>query len=414
MNEHGSLIPKVWLLTNAPSPYQMDLLGAIERTGRVELSVRFMRGGKGKEGDAAIASLQNGCRLASIGLSRLRDEFRIHPQALHEVRSGKYDVCVLSGLYTSLTFQLCFRELVKHRHPGHTACLLWLEQPWPEEYRPVWATRWTVRIPWLSRLRRSVLKGMIAKCDGLLCIGTAARRTYEKLGAVSERTRLLPYCCDIGRFHESRDRAATDAGSAAAISIGLSGKFVFLFSGSLIIRKGADVLIEAFNRLGKEKPETVLLLLGEGRERELCESRINPDIRDLVHFLGHRQQAELPGLFALADAFVFPSRQDGWGVVVNEACAAGLPVIATESTGAAVDLVRDGWNGFVVPRDDSRCFYEKMAFLVEHQDQARVMGKRSLEIIQQWSPEAGADIFCKTVEEYAASARRSGHRERIG
>jgi len=101
-------------------------------------------------------------------------------------------------------------------------------------------------------------------------------------------------------------------------------------------------------------------------------------------------------------------------VVVNEACAAGLPVIATESTGAAVDLVRDGWNGFVVPRDDSRCFYEKMAFLVEHQDQARVMGKRSLEIIQQWSPEAGADIFCKTVEEYAASARRSGHRERIG
>ena len=89
-----------------------------------------------------------------------------------------------------------------------------------------------------------------------------------------------------------------------------------------------------------------LVIAGEGAARADL-SRVAKDIEPgQVQFPGFVQREELSSYYALADAFVFPSHTDPWGLVVNEAMACGLPVISSDAAGCTADLVKDGCNGW--------------------------------------------------------------------
>ena len=124
-----------------------------------------------------------------------------------------------------------------------------------------------------------------------------------------------------------------------------------------------------------------------------------------MHFTGRLKQQDLPAHFGAADVFVFPSRHDGWGVVVNEACAAGLPVIASRQTGAAHDLVRDGENGFVLDCEDVDGFAGRMQFFLGRPELVRQFGQRSRELVRPFSAEAGAQTFVSHVSEMISAVR---------
>jgi glycosyltransferase involved in cell wall biosynthesis len=266
---------------------------------------------------------------------------------------------------------------------------MWLERPWPGEYRPAWAQTASARSPFARAIRRRILRTLLRAAPSVFCIGSAAIDAYRELGAKPERMKLLPYFCDGGRF---RNAAATDI-QAVRERFGLAGKKVFLFSGQLIERKGADVLIDAFNRAAANRSDLALLVLGDGPMRQALESKAKAG----VHFAGHVAQSELPAFFRAADVFVFPSRHDGWGVVLNEACAAGLPIVTTSAVGAAHDLVKDGWNGFVVPRDDAAAVAEHMLSFADRPGVLAEFGKHSLEMAERFSLQRGVEMFVECV-----------------
>jgi glycosyltransferase involved in cell wall biosynthesis len=81
---------------------------------------------------------------------------------------------------------------------------------------------------------------------------------------------------------------------------------------------------------------------------------------DRVEFLGFRDWNDLPSGYAAADLLCVPSRYDGWGLVVPEGLAAGLPVISTHQTGAAVEFVNPGHNGWLIPEDHEEALYRAM------------------------------------------------------
>jgi glycosyltransferase involved in cell wall biosynthesis len=146
----------------------------------------------------------------------------------------------------------------------------------------------------------------------------------------------LPYFSDLKRFkaidrEEKRER-------------------VFLFSGSLIVRKGVDLLASAFVRLVREVPNVRLRIVGDGELRQSMKQKLAA-VSERVEFAGFRDWHELPGEYAAADVLCVPSRYDGWGLVVPQGLAAGLPVIATDRMGAALEFVRRGRNGWLVGRD---------------------------------------------------------------
>jgi glycosyltransferase involved in cell wall biosynthesis len=98
----------------------------------------------------------------------------------------------------------------------------------------------------------------------------------------------------------------------------------------------------------------------------------------------------LPDWFSIADVFVFPSRHDGWAVVINEACAAGLPIIVSTQTGAAHDLVEEGVNGFLLNCEEIDRWAERMAWCLEHRDRLASMGEASRRMVEPFSNVAGA------------------------
>jgi glycosyltransferase involved in cell wall biosynthesis len=88
---------------------------------------------------------------------------------------------------------------------------------------------------------------------------------------------------------------------------------------------------------------------------------------------------------------VLPTHTDTWGLVVNEAMACGLPIIVSSVAGCSVDLVEDGWNGYVVPPQDSEKLREAIDSLLRRAELKQQMSARSLERIRNYSPEACAD-----------------------
>jgi glycosyltransferase involved in cell wall biosynthesis len=111
----------------------------------------------------------------------------------------------------------------------------------------------------------------------------------------------------------------------------------------------------------------------------------------VVCFPGFAQREDLAGLYALAEALVLPTHSDPWGLVVNEAMACGLPIIVSNVAGCSVDLVEDGWNGYVVPPRDSEKLRVAIDSLIREPDLKAWMSVRSLERIRNYSPEACAD-----------------------
>src|ERR1051325_5103774 len=103
-----------------------------------------------------------------------------------------------------------------------------------------------------------------------------------------------------------------------------------LFVGQLVRRKGVDLLLDALAPLWAEYPTLRLTLIGEGDERAALESQAAASgFRDRVTFAGARPADEVRTRLMAADLLVLPSRWDGWGMVVNEALAAGVPAIVS-------------------------------------------------------------------------------------
>jgi glycosyltransferase involved in cell wall biosynthesis len=108
----------------------------------------------------------------------------------------------------------------------------------------------------------------------------------------------------------------------------------------------------------------------------------------------------LPVYFAEANVFVLPSLHDGWGVVVNQAVSAGMAIIASDTVGAAVDLVSENANGLIFPNQNEEALTTAMRFFAEHSESICRFGQASRALGPDLCPEQGADRwyrFCQAI-----------------
>ena len=392
MNSQASSALKVWLLTNAPSPYQMEFLEALATQSDLELAVRFMRTDfRGQKVDISTYKFDADC-MAAIGVSSDRDELRLHPTALRECWVGSSDVYVLSGLYTSPTFLACALCLALRRR----RYVLWLERPSIRNGRSPFLKR-LVRWP-LACIRSVVLRAVFAGAGRVICIGSLAVEQYKRL-TLAAKLRMVPYCSNTARFENPN----ADEIQRIESVWHLTGKFVFLYSGQLIVRKGVDTLLAAYKIVAEKRPDTALVLLGDGPLRSKLAEVAKTITSGVVVFGGHQPQELLPACFACGSVFVFPSRHDGWGVVINEAAASGLPIIASKQTGATHDLVMEGENGFQCDAENVAQFAERMIEMIDRQHELPSFASRSRELAARCSTEQGASDFAKILRDLVQS-----------
>ncbi len=380
---HETAITSVWVLTNAPSPYQVELFNAVAARAEMRLEVGFLRDTPNPGPERRFP--HQVCR-TWLALTK-GDELRLHGHPIREAAFGNYDLYILSGLYTSVTFLMCAGIL----HCRGRKWAIWWERPRTPASSSL-KRSWPVR--WLHGIKDSIRLWLLRSADLVIGIGSAAVREYEALGVPASRLKSLPYCCDVSRFaavsSAARDRVRRE--------LGWPDHLVFLFSGQLIPRKGVDVLLRSFIPLAENYADVALLLLGDGSDRQALETLVPESLKTRIRFLGHLPQGQLPEHFAAADVFAFSSRHDGWAVVLNEACGAGLPIIATHQTGAAHDLVVEGENGFRVEADDALALTAAMQWCATHRDQLPAMGRRSRELVEPFSAVQGAQTLVEHVQ----------------
>lgn len=178
--------------------------------------------------------------------------------------------------------------------------------------------------------------------------------------------------------------------------VGADKKYDILFSGQFIERKMPLFFAQVAALLKSKKPDLRVLLLGDGPDREAFLRALQEGGVDF-HRAGYVSQAELPAYYASARVFLFPTRMDPWGVVANEACAAGIPVVTCGNAGAADELVISGYNGFVLQLDaDIWC--EHAWNLLRDKALWETFSRNALEKVQEFNYDAAAEGIMKAVE----------------
>jgi glycosyltransferase involved in cell wall biosynthesis len=229
--------------------------------------------------------------------------------------------------------------------------------------------------------KRAVVGWVVRRCAGVLPCGTLGRDYFVKYGADPARIFFVPYEPDYDLIRnlpaESIDRTRDRFGLGP-------GRRRLVYSGRLVPVKRVDLLIDAFVAIADRRPEWDLLIVGDGPLRAGLEARVPAPIRHRVIWTGFvGEQADVGALYRLGDVLVLPSDYEPWALVVNEAAAAGLAVVASDSVGAAAELVRDGVNGRTFPRGDLPAL---TAALLEVTDPAAIDGRRaaSAAVLDDW------------------------------
>ncbi len=357
---------KVFVLTDSPSPYQVELFNEIEARGECTLEVAYLRN---RDPDRLWKS--SALRHTSIELERdgpRNDPNNGMPRARESM--GRADLVVFN-YYRHADAE----RLIEERAARDTPWCFWGERP--GFHQRAWAGR-LLRKWKLSKLHESPVP--------IWGIGKFAVEGYREEFGNGRAYCNLPYFSDLKRFNNSTEKArASDR--------------VFLFSGSLISRKGADLLARAFVRLAREVPNVRLRIVGEGELRESLVQTLGP-VSERVEFAGFRDWDELPAEYARADVLCVPSRYDGWGLVVPEGLASGLPVIATDRMGAALEFLETGRNGWLIPAGDEDAVLKAMreaALLAE--DELNRLCREARESVSAHTLQHGADRFVSFAHE---------------
>lgn len=165
---------------------------------------------------------------------------------------------------------------------------------------------------------------------------------------------------------------------------------VFIFVGRLESFKGIETLLMAFDSICDEGL-SYLLIVGDGSLRGEVEQAQESNGR--IRYLGWQDTNGVRGAMASADVAVVPSSFEPWGLVVNEAMAAGLPVIASDRVGAVEDLVSDNENGLIIPADSPGALAEAMRLLARDTELRHQMARASHRRIDRWRLEDEARIM---------------------
>lgn len=198
--------------------------------------------------------------------------------------------------------------------------------------------------------KRLVLPRILRELSGVLCCGRLGREYFRRYGVPDDRIWYTPYEPDYRLMTAVAD--ADIAGTYQRFGLPRDRRHL-MYCGRLVAVKRVDLLIDAFAALAAERTDWDLLLVGDGPLREALCGRLPAAVRPRVRWAGFvDDQTAIARLMCGADAFVLPSDYEPWGVVINEAVAAGLAVVASDAVGAAAELVRDGVNGRIFPRGD--------------------------------------------------------------
>lgn len=245
----------------------------------------------------------------------------------------------------------------------------------------------TLRTPrpgWWRAVKWFAFRAFIPRFDAYLVVGQRAHDYVRHYGADPARCFHAPHAVDNTFFAQGADACRQDRARIRREFGVPEDAFVCLFAGRFVDMKRPGVFVEATASVAARSPTCVGLMVGDGPLRARLEADVQR--RQLpVAFTGFLNQTDMPRAYAAADLFVLPSdARETWGLVVNEAMAAGLPVVVSDEAGCAPDLVVPGVTGEIVTGGSAEGFATAIARFADAPAVTARAGAAARRHIAQW------------------------------
>lgn len=245
-----------------------------------------------------------------------------------------------------------------------------------------------------NKVKEFVKSLIIRQFDGFFNFGTLSKDYLLSLGGKLEQMLVNRNCVDNVALKKVYDNSIVHR-KAVQQKLGLAPKN-FIFVGRLIEFKNLFRFLEAFHiAQQKSNLDWGVIILGDGELKTNLQHLISEKNIPKVSFQQGVSWQQVPQYLSLSDVLVLPSYSEPWGLVVNEAMACGLPVLVSEKCGCAIDLVKNGENGFTFQPENLNEFTEKLLqFMHMSEVNLKNMGVISEQIIQEYSPEnVGREMY---------------------
>ena len=306
---------------------------------------------------------------------------RVNPAILSEISKSKYDAILTQG-YDNLSCWLAF----------FAAKLAGIKVIWRGE-STLKGDENSASLK--KRLKKIILTRLFKVCNAVMysCTGN---KGYLKFYGVPE-SKLFPIPCAVDNDYFRKERKKY-LGKVKDIRRDLGIKeddFVILFSARFTTRKRPLDLLKAIRKI--EHDNILVLFVGDGLERKNMEKYVR-DHRITALFTGFQNQSEISKYYSVSDMAIVVSDYDPSPKAMNEAMNFELPTIVTNVVGTAYDLVVDGENGFVVKVADVDTIAKRIEYLNKNRTEAKMMGKKSWEIVKNWNFQEDAICIEKAVQ----------------
>jgi 1,2-diacylglycerol 3-alpha-glucosyltransferase len=377
------------ILTEIISPYRIPLFNGLAKDPNVDLHVIF------------LAETDPNLRQWRV----YKEEIRFSHQVLPSWRKrwNNFSVLLNRGVGRALTAALPEAILCG----GYNYMASWQALFWARS-RTVPFLLWSESN--LQDRRRGLapvefLKAeFLRRCDGFVVPGRSAG-DYLRVHKIREELIFVaPNAVDNALFSNAAATVRQNA-SAKRSELGIPRRY-FLFVGRLVREKGVFELLAAYARLGDQlRQEVGLVFVGDGACRSQLEAQAGSISPGMIRFTGFAQREQLGAYYSLADMLILPTHSDPWGLVVNEAMACGLPIVLSWVAGCAADLVRESWNGLLVPPRNVPALAAAMESLASQPRYCAMMGANSAQHISNYSTEE----WCLAIARAVGAVTRGAH-----
>ncbi len=362
---------KVLYMTTVPAPYKCALF---EELGKLcDLTVTFELDHVSYRDDSWMVSEFKNYKAIFLKGKVVKDKL-ISGGAKTIIRKGQFDIIII-GVYSTITQMLTQQWLIKKHIPYFLSSDGGLIK---NEKR------------WLKALKMH----FVSNASAWLSTGDITSKYLSYYGARLENTYVYPFS-SISAANVINEPVSEQDKKVLKQKLNIKEKFMFLAVGQFIRRKGYDILMKAIAEINGD---VGVYIVGGKATDEYTELK-NKLALNNVHFLDFMDHTRLAEYYKAADVFVHPTREDIWGLVINEAMAYGLPVITTDKCVAGIEMVKED-NGDIVPTENiSELKTSLQKWVDEEKEKRKKASIVSLRTAREYTIERSAkthiDIFNK-------------------
>ena len=358
----------VAIITNIPAPYRVDFFDFLQKNYKdYQFTIIYSSKNEDNRSWKIDESKMNNCvflNSQTIKIKKRYDNYYLHipvgvSKALEDIRP---DVVVGSEYNPTILQALCYCRKKKIPFVSWTDGTLFSERN-------------------RNFIQKFLRRFVISRADAYIGSSTKSKEAQIYYGADEKKCYVSLLSVDVDKYIQRPQG---------------TGNGKILCVGSLIERKGVDLLL---NALSKTLNPFELYLAGGGEEMENLKKMAKElGISEYVHFLGQLSREELLVHYANSDLFVLPTREDCFALVILEAICSGLPIVCSKYADGAYDMIEHGKNGFIIDPYDTTDFVEKIDQLLRNQELAQKMRKESEKVIDKFRFASIAQGYLAAIE----------------